>query len=81
MFNLRPENSQTRIVRAENARAESARNDWTLAHTASLLKFVLYAGVGVSAWLLLRSDTQRGALEPNIEEPSSDDYSTWEPEQ
>ena len=81
MFNLRPQNSQTGTARANNVRAESASNEWTPTHTASLLKLVLYAGVGVGAWLLLRSDTERGALEPNPEEPSSDDYSTWEPEQ
>lgn len=81
MLNLRPQNSQTRAVRAGNTRAESVPNEWTPTHTAFLLKVVLYAGVGVGAWLLLRLDTEHGTLEPNIDEPSSDDYSTWEPEQ
>ena len=81
MLNLRPSNSHMRTIRAENTRAQSVPNEWTPTHTAFLLKLVLYAGVGVSAWLLLRSDTERGTLESNPEEPSSDDYSTWEPEQ
>jgi hypothetical protein len=84
MFNLlRPENSPMRTLRAGNARAESAPNEWTPTHTASLLKLALYAGVGVGVWLFLCSDAEGRAPEPDVEELSdgADDYSTWEPEQ
>ncbi len=84
--NVRQHRAPTPAPEAKNRQADTSSDqaadpEWTPTRTASLLKAVLYVGVGVGTWRLLRSSAESVEPEPEAGVPDVADYSMWEPEE
>jgi hypothetical protein len=80
-----PKNQQMsrRSVPQQSSAAGTHGDSWTPELAASLLKAALYVGVAAATWLVMRYSTAGPAApempESELDEPNSEDYSSWEP--
>jgi hypothetical protein len=65
---------------SQRSLGETQDDPWSPARAASLLKLALFIGVGAGTWLVMRSGRVKQELPASEgEEPSAEDYSSWEP--